>query len=367
MRLLHRSFIRGIEGYNLVEIFCVVAVASVLGIRFFLVLTGYPQLSGRGLHIAHVLLGGFLMMIALIIALAYINKSASYLVAVLGGIGFGAFIDELGKFITGDNNYFFRPTIALIYITFILIYLAVETFIHRHDLTEQEKLVNALEIAKEVALSDLDHIEKERALRLLDACDPSSPVVKALKGLLCAIEAVPARDPDIYTVCKMYIHSVYGKITQRRWFMNTVLAFFVLQSLLTFVADGFILYVVWRGSSYMAEVVPDSFQVLSFSNLAMLTSATFAALLVFLGMSRIRKNKIAAYRLFRSAILIQIFLVQVFLFYKEQLIALSGLAVNILVLIVLRYLIREEVSTKLGAKLICPEKTPHKEITSIKI
>jgi len=33
------------------------------------------------------------------------------------------FIDELGKFITSDNNYFFQPTISLIYIVFIIIFL----------------------------------------------------------------------------------------------------------------------------------------------------------------------------------------------------------------------------------------------------
>ena len=69
------------------------------------------------------------MMIALVIALAYINKSSYYLVAVLGGLGFGAFIDELGKFITGDNDYFYRPTVALIYIVFVLIYLLIENFV----------------------------------------------------------------------------------------------------------------------------------------------------------------------------------------------------------------------------------------------
>ena len=78
MELVSRPFIRSLEGHNLLEIFFSTAVISVLGIRFFLALTGYPQLSGRGLHIAHVLLGGLLLMLALLIALAYINKSALY-------------------------------------------------------------------------------------------------------------------------------------------------------------------------------------------------------------------------------------------------------------------------------------------------
>ena len=51
-------FARNIEAGNLLESFLVSAVASVLAIRSFLYLTGYPQLSGRGLHIAHLLWGG---------------------------------------------------------------------------------------------------------------------------------------------------------------------------------------------------------------------------------------------------------------------------------------------------------------------
>jgi len=63
----NRHFVRNLEAGTLLEIFLVTAVCSVLGIRFFLALTGYPSLSPGHLHIAHVLLGGVLMMIALVI------------------------------------------------------------------------------------------------------------------------------------------------------------------------------------------------------------------------------------------------------------------------------------------------------------
>ncbi|MFA6372316.1 MAG: hypothetical protein WCW68_06805, partial [Methanothrix sp.] len=172
MKLFNRHMMRNLEATSLLELFFVTSVFSVLGIRFFLALTGYPSLRQGNLHIAHVLLGGVLMMVALVIALAYINKSAYYLVAVLGGLGFGAFIDELGKFITGDNNYFYQPTVSLIYVVFILIYLIIENFVKKPILSEQEKLINVLEIAKEVVLEDLDHRERKRALDLLKECSP---------------------------------------------------------------------------------------------------------------------------------------------------------------------------------------------------
>jgi hypothetical protein len=96
--------------------------ASILVIRAFLASTCYPQLGGHGLHIAHMLWGGLLMLIALVLLLAFIGRYLQSSAALLGGIGFGTFIDELGKFISSNNNYFFHPAIPLIYIVFVLLF-----------------------------------------------------------------------------------------------------------------------------------------------------------------------------------------------------------------------------------------------------
>jgi len=338
MKLFSRHLMRNQEATSLLELFFVTAVFSVLSIRFFLALTGYPSLSPGNLHIAHVLLGGVLMMIALVIALAYINKSAYYLVAVLGGFGFGAFIDELGKFITGDNDYFYRPAVTLIYLVFVLLYLAIENFVNKPRLTEQEKLINVLEIAKEVVLEDLDHRERRRALDLLKECSPSDPVTKALQELLYATQSVPVPRPNIYIVAKYRIRRIYRKLVQKTWFVKAVIAFFVLQSLFALGLGFFLLYAKLELNVDLHTIFP----TLSFFDLAGLLSATLAAALVMAAAVKMQSNRLESYQLFKEAVLVQIFLVQVFLFYRAQLLAILGLAGNICVLFVLYYMIRQD-------------------------
>src|SRR6201999_1083427 len=55
--------------------------------------------------------------------------------ALIGGIGFGLFIDEVGKFLTKDVNYFFRPAIAIIYGTLITSYVLGREVLRRIKIT----------------------------------------------------------------------------------------------------------------------------------------------------------------------------------------------------------------------------------------
>lgn len=346
MKLFNRHLMRNQEAASLLEIFLVTAVFSVLGIRFFLALTGYPSLSPGNLHIAHVLLGGVVMMIALVISLAFINKSAYYIVAVLGGFGFGAFIDELGKFITGDNNYFYQPTVALIYVVFVLLYLAVKILVHKTILSDQEKLVNVLELAKEVVLEDLDHRERKRCLELLKSLPPSDPVVKALRNLLYATDSVPIPKPNIYTMVKYRARKIYVMLIKKPWFVKAMIAFFVLQSVSAIAMAFFLLYIKLGWHKDLHTIFP----TLDFFDLAGLFSASLAAALMAAAAIRMPTNRLQSYELFEDAVLVQIFLVQVFFFYWMQFPALLGLAGNILVLLVLQYMIRLETAAN-GIKI----------------
>src|ERR1039457_714791 len=149
------------------DLFLAFAVAGVLGNRFFLVLTGYPQVGNGTLHISHAIWGGLMMVLAIGAALSYIAPGVRVFVAIVGGAGLGWFVDELGKFITRDVNYFFRPTLALIYIVFIGLYLASRS-VRRRRFDADEGLLNALEAVKAAAIGRLDEPTRREALALLD-------------------------------------------------------------------------------------------------------------------------------------------------------------------------------------------------------
>src|SRR5688500_18758674 len=95
---------RIVQAPLLMQLVQVSAIVVVLVIRAYLMLTGYPQIGGHGLHIAHMLFGGVGMLIAIMISLTFLGPRARLAAATVGGAGFGAFIDELGKFITSNND-----------------------------------------------------------------------------------------------------------------------------------------------------------------------------------------------------------------------------------------------------------------------
>src|SRR5947209_6252914 len=94
--------------------------ASVVLTRFYLQLTGYPQLGNGTMHVAHVLWGGLLLFIAALLPLVFANRWVYRVTALLAGAGVGLFIDEVGKFITRSNDYFFPAAAPIIYAFFLL-------------------------------------------------------------------------------------------------------------------------------------------------------------------------------------------------------------------------------------------------------
>jgi len=94
---------------------------TVVVTRLFLALSGYPQVGGSTYHIAHALWGGLLLVIGAMLPLVWANGWILTLSALCSGIGVGLFIDEVGKYITTKNDYFFPLAAPIIYVAFLAV------------------------------------------------------------------------------------------------------------------------------------------------------------------------------------------------------------------------------------------------------
>ena len=343
-----RALIINFAAVGYLESFMVAAIASILAIRLFLELTGYPQIGGAGLHVAHVLWGGLLMLAANVILLSFIGKAAQTFGAIVGGVGFGMFIDEVGKFVTSDNNYFFRPAVALMYGVFILLFLALRAIHSRREYSSAEYLVNALREMEEVARVDLDEEEKGRSLKYLEQSDAGMPLVAALKDALARTpSAAEPRAPRLFTRLKLLGRRFYDWVASRRWFARLLVLFFLAQLVVKFLYVFVLIFFVglrWEQILDYSIVgrVAGQMRNLSFMDWAEVISSLLSGLFVLLGVWRLRRSRLAAYRMFERSILVSIFLTQFFAFYKEQCSALLGLLLNVGVLLALRFMIERE-------------------------
>src|SRR5215218_8929286 len=161
--LLRAGLVRNVRTAELLTTFVVAGVTTVLVIRLVLRLSGYPQLGGRGLHIAHVLPGGLLMLVAMFLLLAYVGPVVRPAAALIGGIGFRLFIDEVGKFLTADNDYFYRPAAAIVYVVFVLIVLGANFVTNRRPIDPREQLANAVDQAVEGVAGGLSQRRRAQA------------------------------------------------------------------------------------------------------------------------------------------------------------------------------------------------------------
>ncbi len=154
------------ERYLILLLVCFAFTIAVT--RLFLEITGYPQVGGGEVHLAHVLWGGLIWFAGSLLPLLFADKRAFDLSAVLIGVGSGLFMDEVGKFITISNNYFYPAAAPIIYAFFLLAILVYQIVRKESPLTPRERLYCVIEQFEELIEGDLSQIERDRLLIELD-------------------------------------------------------------------------------------------------------------------------------------------------------------------------------------------------------
>jgi hypothetical protein len=163
--------------------------------RWYLDLTGYPKIGGGGLHVAHMLWGGLLLIVAAILPLLFVGRRVLLLSALAAGAGVGLFIDEVGKFITETNDYFFAPAAPLIYGALLLL-VALWLVVRRSAAdSEHDAMQAAVDATRDGLDGRLNALDRDRAVEGLASARASrSPSVASLADQQAALLTSPEMD-----------------------------------------------------------------------------------------------------------------------------------------------------------------------------
>ncbi|HSD55684.1 MAG TPA: hypothetical protein VLA92_00865 [Candidatus Saccharimonadales bacterium] len=333
------TFYRNVRARDQLELFLLAAASSLLLVRLYLHITGYPQIGSGGLHIAHMLWGGALMLGSIVMTICFLGARVQRIAAITGGIGFGVFIDELGKFITRDNNYFYQPTIGIIYAIFIVMYLAFNFISRKRPLSQREAQFNALSQLEEAIVHDMDPIEKARVASLLDQADPKDPVTKQLRKLLLTTPTVAPHGPSYIRRMHRLLDKVYERFWHRHSSSQIVRIFFLIE---TFVFVGVIAVLIFRNLNSVLDLFTGNVPFAAELAVGQLLSSIAAAGYAIYGTVLLPRSRIRAYEQFRRATMVNIFLTQFFMFARIDFGALPGFFFNLFLLGFLGFATRQE-------------------------
>ncbi|EOM75016.1 hypothetical protein Rrhod_3629 [Rhodococcus rhodnii LMG 5362] len=208
---------RNLSGSSAAEQFAVVAIVTILVTRAYLEATGYPQVGGGDLHIAHALYGGALMMIALLVGWALIGYGARVFAIAAGGVGFGLFLDEVGKFVTKDNDYFYAPSAEIMFVLVVLVIVGGRAVRDLRPLNAVEMLASANAIATEGLAHGLADYRRETAHTLLTRSAAAGTDAASIAAVRALVDAAPQAGDRLYRVHCWTRDHVERWFTSPRW------------------------------------------------------------------------------------------------------------------------------------------------------
>ena len=326
-RLRIRRPARSYDLHRQLTTLIVCAVATVVFTRAFLAATGYPQVGNSTLHIAHVLWGGLLMLAALLSTLAFLSPATKPLAALAGGIGFGLFIDEVGKFVTKDVNYFYRPAIAIIYVTFVVLFGLIRGLSRRGFSSEEATLIG-LESLQRAAVGTLSEERRARVVSLMRATGDQGALPQAVRELLEHGAPVDAHGESLTQRLSARAGAGWTFLTGHPLFRRGVFAVLLAAAAIS--------------AAELGWLVRHGLGQLGFSQRAFALTTLVADVALLIGAARLSRSLLSALRWYEHAVLLEITVAQVFLFSSEQLAATLNLVALLLVWGLLRWTIEFE-------------------------
>jgi hypothetical protein len=321
--LMRAGLVRNVRSGEHLTTFVVAGVATVLVTRLILSLSGYPQIGGKGLHIAHVLPGGLLMLVSISLLLGYVGPVVRPAAALVGGIGFGLFIDEVGKFVTSDNDYFYQPAAAIVYVVFVLIVLASRFLRTRRPIDQREQLANVIDHAVEGVAGGLSRRRLAEASEQLRQVDLEVAGRRETRNLIAACPRDEVELAAPVNAAWWALQRGFDRMATHPAAPRVAVIVLVVQAI-----GAPVIAATLRFDDGVFADLP----VLGVA-VGSLLSASFTAR----GAWQLRKgNRPRAVRLFELAVLVSLLMTQVFQFAGTQFAAVGGMLLDLVMLGVLK-------------------------------
>ncbi|MYS82526.1 hypothetical protein [Embleya scabrispora] len=302
-------------GIRHVQTVVLAAVVTVLLTRLALSESGYPKVGVSHLHIAHALWGGLLMLLAVILQLTLVGPRLREVTSIVGGVGFGLFIDEVGKLVGRANGYFYEPAVAIMYVTFVALLALAQLLLPAERMGPGDRLTN-------VALTASTHLRRGLTPRQRAQAEDlvrdqaGTPEHAAVMGLLQACPYHVSRLSGLSRHTQRWTARVREGIEARTWLWLFVVVALALQSgagVVVLEALG-----IDRTALGYAEV----------DSILPVVSSLLSLTLTTAGVAAFPWNRLLAYRLFAGSLVVSMLVTQVFVFAEYRFFGLYGLTVN---------------------------------------
>lgn len=322
--------VRGFDGdLGRFEVFLFTAIGTVLVTRGYLAAAGYPQIRSGDLYIAHVLWGGLLLGLAAVMILVGLGSRIRWWAALVAGVGFGLFIDEVGKFLTSDANYFYSSAIAVMYALFAVSYLVVRIVLTHRHMSDARRLALASHAVTDQALGRLTAERRSGAVDLLDRLVVASASSEAIRGSLLAGPVDSGRFELSLSTFRYRLGRVIDGFMSARFLQITGYALLVLWTIVSMTAYLTFLILVIAG-----EEAGDFYDVL------LLVTSLSAGLAITCGLILIpaRAQRRVGLQLMQFGLLVDLLFTEFSTFRDQQFGALTLFIPQLLMLLAIRHL-----------------------------
>lgn len=294
--------------------FLVATVLTVLVTRGALAVTGFPQVGGEGLHVSHVLWGGLLMGLALVISLSFLGPVARPFVVLVAGVGFGLFVDEVGKFVTDDYDYFYGPTAMLVYVSVVVLALVGEALAGSRP-APSERLAAAVDQAVAGVAGGFSPRVREHAETLL-ADAQGAPGYDEAAALVAVVRPDRAELPDPVAAVSRAVVGTTRRLVRASWVPRLAVVAIV----------GVAVLAVVRGLW-----LPDE-DASTWVSVMLVAGGVGTVVACVVGLVVVGGDRERAFRWFRRAVLVSLLVTEVALLRLDQWAGFVVLAVDLVLL-----------------------------------